>query len=140
MSIRLLGGYLNRPYTFHLQVNTADLIRNVHTEVSNVFNQSVIPLATLTSEAMVVIALLTLIVAADPLAASITFVLGGSVVYGLSSLLRGRLVRTGKKIQSAGARFTQYIQEGLGGIKEIKVFGRETFFISAFSEQMNQYA
>src|SRR3989442_7416032 len=54
LSKRLLRAYLDRPYTFHLQRNTAELLKNVTDEVHAACHNVLVPLLLLISEAMVI--------------------------------------------------------------------------------------
>lgn len=139
LSTKLLSSYMHRPYTFHLQANTAQLLRNTTTDVSNVFSLSVMPLMTLVSEGLVVFALFALIIIIDPMVAVSSSCFGGFVAYFFYRLLRGRLARIGEEIQDSGGKSTQFAQEGLGGIKEIKVLSREAYFQSAFLSHISKY-
>ncbi|MBU1656491.1 MAG: ABC transporter ATP-binding protein/permease [Gammaproteobacteria bacterium] len=133
LSVKLMSGYLRRPYTFHLQINTAQLIRNVTGEVSSMLYQVLIPTLILLSEGMVIIGLFTLIVVMDPLAAFVALSAGSAFVWLFYRTFRERLATIGSDLQVDAARLIQYAQEGLGGIKEIKVLCREAFFEEGFA-------
>lgn len=139
LSIKMLSAYLHRPYTFHLEVNTANLIRDVTTEVANVLNQIMIPMVALITECLVVTALFVLIVLIDPAVALFSFCFGGTVIFLFFFILRKRLAKIGIEIQFDSGKMIQYAQEGLGGIKEIKILGRERFFQNAFSKHVLSY-
>ena len=57
---QLFQEYLGAPYTFHLQRNTATLIRNVDAEVRLLFKQVLIPLVMLITELTVITGLVIL--------------------------------------------------------------------------------
>jgi len=140
MSTRLLASYLNRPYSFHLQHNTAQLIRNVTTEVGTVYYFTLVPILTLVSECLVVLALFLLIVIVDPNAAIALLVVGGILVYSFYRSFKDRMLQIGTQLQHSSGMMIQCAQEGLGGVKEIKVMGREVFFESTFARQVERYA
>jgi ABC-type multidrug transport system fused ATPase/permease subunit len=139
LSTKLLSSYLGRPYTFHLQANSAQLLRTVTTDVGNVYYLSMTPLMGLISESLVTFAVFILIVAIDPAAAIFSLCIGGVMLICFYRLLRGRMARIGRDIQTSGGKMMQYAQEGLGGIKEIKVLSREVYFQAAFSKQIGKY-
>lgn len=139
LSTKLLSSYLYRPYTFHLQVNTANLIRDVTIDVGNVLNQIMIPMVVWISECLVAAALFALIVSIDPVAALFSFGFGGAVLFLFFRVMRERLSRIGAQIQDDFGMMIQYAQEGLGGIKEIKILGRERFFLNAYSKHLLRY-
>jgi ATP-binding cassette subfamily C protein len=140
MSTRLLASYLNRPYSFHLQNNTAQLIRNVTTEVGTIYYFTLVPIVSLVSECLVVLALFLLIVFVDPNTAIVLSILGGILVYSFYRSFKDRMLQIGTQLQHSSGKMIQCAQEGLGGVKEIKVMGREAFFEDTFSQQVAKYA
>jgi ATP-binding cassette subfamily C protein len=140
LSTALISSYLHRPYTFHLQVNTAQLIRNATTEVNSVFYYVFVPIGTLVTECLVVSALFLLIVFIDPIAALILTLAGGSLLYAFYWIFRDRMFQIGQHLQDSSGKMIQYAQEGLGGVKEIKVMGREEYFKNAFSVHVEKYS
>jgi ATP-binding cassette subfamily C protein len=140
LSTSLIGSYLARPYAFHLQVNTAQIIRNVTTEVGTIYYFTLVPLVTLIAESLVVLALCLLLLLVDPSAALALGTFGGLLVFSFYRLLRGRMVAIGQLLQESSGRMVQVAQEGLGAIKEVKVMGRESFFRDAFSSAVGDYA
>jgi ATP-binding cassette, subfamily B, bacterial PglK len=131
---RLLAGYMSQPYSFFLNRNTAELGKNILTEARNVVTGIVKPATQLVSSGLVTIAILGLLVIVDPLVAlAIAGVLGGaySVVYFAA---RRRLSEIGHQQVEANAEKYKAAGEGLSGIKDLKVLGRELTFLRRFSK------
>jgi len=137
LSKALLSSYLRRPYAFHLQTNTAHLIRNVTSEMISVFNFTLAPVGTLMAECLVVLALFALVLWVDPRTALALTACGGLLVFGFYRVFRQRIYQIGKDAQASTGRMMQQAQEGLGGIKEIQVMGREEFFEQAFARDVD---
>jgi ABC-type multidrug transport system fused ATPase/permease subunit len=132
LSRQLFDGYLRQPYTFHLQRNSAQLIRNVVNETSQLSHVATIPLLTLISESLVVLAICGLLVAIEPLGAllvTVTIGMAGLVFHRLTSR---RLLRWGEARQHHEGMRLQHLQQGLGGVKDVKVLGREAQFLARF--------
>ena len=136
---RLMGSYLNRPYAYHLQVNSAQLIRNVSTEVGTVLYYVLVPAASLLAEAFVIGSLLLLLVALDPVIAGFFLASGAVVLVLFYRTFRERNYRIGKDLQDSSADMIRHAKEGFGGIKEIKVMGRESFFEASFGVHVATY-
>ena len=80
LSSRLFKEYLTKPYTFHLQRNTADLLRNVNGEVSRVFQGIIMSSFQLFTEILVITCILVLLLISSPVATiTASILLGGSV-------------------------------------------------------------
>ncbi|PEJ58450.1 ABC transporter [Bacillus sp. AFS002410] len=134
LSSKLLREYLIKPYTFHLQRNTADLLRNVNAEVPKVFQGIVISLFQLITEILVTICILALLLITSPIATlTASLLLGGSVLLFLK-FFRKKISYLGKEQQKVGGLMIKWVNQGLGASKEVKVSGKENFFIKSYSE------
>ena len=139
MSNRLFKGYLYKPYTFHLQKNSAELIRNIISEVGllSTVLQSVLMVI---SEILIFTGILILLLIVEPAGAILVFTvfsISGFIYYGL---IRGHLLDWGQARQLHEGLKLQHLQQGLGGIKDIKILGREQEFISEFKFHNNRSA
>ncbi|MFP4285662.1 MAG: ABC transporter ATP-binding protein [Desulfovermiculus sp.] len=140
LSCRLFKGYLGRPYAWFLNRHSADLGKSVLSEVQQVINNVVIPFMQLLAHGAVVLFLIILLLLVDPVLALVAaLVLGGA--YALIYLtIRRYLSRIGSDRVLANKERFQVAQEALGGIKEVKVFGREMPFFTRFVNPSRRFA
>lgn len=133
LSRRLLENYMYRPYVFFLNENTARLGRNILSETGNVINGLLIPGIQMVARAVVLLFIIALLIAINPvLALVLAFSLGA--VYGVIYLFMHRkLERIGKERVEANAMRFKTANEAFGGIKAIKLVGGEETFIKRFS-------
>lgn len=132
LSQRLYQIYIRQPYAFHLQRNSAQLIRNVVTEV-NLFTFSVmLPAMVLLTECLVLIGLCVLLLAFEPLGSAIVLGSLGLAAWAFYHFTRTRLKRWGKERQHHDGLRLQHLQQGLGGVKDVKLLGREADFLEQF--------
>jgi ABC-type multidrug transport system fused ATPase/permease subunit len=131
LSQRLFAHYLRQPYIFHLQHNSAQLIRNIVVEV-NVFTNALQALMVLSTEFLVIGGVAALLVLVEPLATLMALgTLGfGAILFYL--LVRKRLSHLGKERQHHDGKRIQLVQEGLGSAKEIRLLGRESDFLEQY--------
>jgi ATP-binding cassette, subfamily B, bacterial PglK len=137
---RLVQGYLHQPYSWFLNRHSADLGKNILSEVSAVINGGMTPLMTLMAQSMVALALLVLLLVVDPkLALSVGVVL--IVAYaGIFLVMSGWLKRLGEeRIYANQDRFTA-VSEAFGAVKEVKVGGLEQSYIQRFAKPAEIYA
>lgn len=140
LSNQLLASYLSQPYTFHLQRNTAEMVKNTTVEVSHVVTGVLVPALILLAEGIVFLFVLALVASVEPLIAAATFLLAGGVAIGFAQIVKPLLTRYGQQRSvSAGSRI-QWVNQALGSIKETKLLGREAFFVRMFHESMAAYA
>lgn len=132
LSQRLFIGYLRQPYTFHLQRNSANLIRNVVNEVTVLTLTGLMYAMMFLTEFLVLIGISILLFVVEPLGALLvisTLCLAG---WGFSRLTHSYILRWGKARQYHDGLRIQHLQQGLGGVKDVKLLGRESDFIAQY--------
>ncbi|GAB4284183.1 MAG: ABC transporter ATP-binding protein [Oscillatoriaceae cyanobacterium] len=132
LSSRLFRAYLYSPYTFHLQRNTAELIRNLSIETSLFFVNVLAPGLLAFTELTILACIGLFLWLMEP----VTFLMAGGVI-GLATasfyrVVRLKLSQLGKYREYHQGQGIQTINQGLGGIKEAKVLGREQFFLNVY--------
>ena len=130
---RLLINYVNRPYQFFLNRNSADLGKNVLNEVAIVVTGVLVPGMLILSRSTVALALVAGLFIVNPKLAAIMFAVVGGVYLFVYLLSKRKIVRIGKaRVEAQGAQY-RLASELFGGIKDIKVLGAESDFIDRFS-------
>lgn len=140
LSQRLFAVYLSQPYTFHLQRNSAQLIRNVINEVSMITGNAILPVMMLLTEGLVLIGLCMLLIAVEPQGALIVVSVLGAAAWGFHRLTYSSIEHWGKARQYHEGLRMQHLQQGLGGAKDIKMFGREADFLQQYRIHNSQSA
>ncbi len=135
LSRRLFKEYLTKPYTFHLQRNTAELLRNVNSEVSRVFNGIIISGFQLFTELLVTTFILLLLLVTAPIATITASILLGGSVFLFFRFFRKKISYMGAEQQKLSSSMIKWVNQGLGASKEVKVSGREDFFINAYTNK-----
>ncbi|RDW22486.1 ABC transporter ATP-binding protein [Oceanobacillus arenosus] len=135
LSRDLFQEYLTKPYTFHLQRNTADLLRNVNNEVPRVFQGIVISGFQLLTEILVIICISVLLFVTAPIAMITASILLGGSVFLFFKLQRNKIDQLGVEQQKVSSAMIKWVNQGLGASKEVKVSGKEAFFIKSYKEQ-----
>jgi len=142
LTTKMFSRYLFERYEFHLQRNSAELIKNLTAEVGRVVNGGIMSSITIISGVITVMAILTLLVFVNPFVAIIVCtVLGGSyaLVYWAIKI---KMAWMGVEMTRLMSERMRYYNEALGGVKELSVLGREHLYIDKFlkvSEKMVKY-
>jgi ABC-type multidrug transport system fused ATPase/permease subunit len=123
--------YMFQPYSFHTSVNSSILIRNLQTEVSY-FSTFCQALLNVVIEGAMLTGIIVTLVFIEPVGA-----LSVGVFFGLSSYIffffsKKKMKRWGKIRQELDGYNSKLIIEGLGGIKNIKILGKEPYFTTNF--------
>lgn len=139
VSKRLFSGYLNQPWTFHLQRNSAQLLRNTTTEVSNLSNviQSCLTIAT---EGSVLVGLTALLLVVEPVGSSVVIGALGVAAWLFHASTRSWLLAWGEARHRHDGYRLQHLQQGLGGVKDAKLLGREENFLAQFDRHNQEVA
>lgn len=132
ISQRLFTVYLRQPYTFHLQRNSAQLIRNVTGEVNIFTFNTMLPGMSLLTEALVLIGLCSLLLIVEPIGALVVLPVLGVAGWGFHRLTHERVTRWGKVRQHHEGLRIQHLQQGLGSAKDVKLLGREADFLEQY--------
>ena len=135
ISQRLLKAYLDSPYTFHLQHNSADLIRNTTGEVGQVFANIITPSLLLLAEVIVLIFITLVLITFEPISSAIAALSLFLATFIFNKLIRKQVNKQGLVRQQRAGKLLQCVTQSLGGIKETKVLGREDFFVEAYKKE-----
>jgi ABC-type multidrug transport system fused ATPase/permease subunit len=140
LSRKLLVKYLGQPYLFFLNRNSAELSKNMFSEVGRVVVGVLTPLLRVMAVSIVAICITVLLVMTDPfLAVAIVVVLGGAYA-AVFLVVRKKVSRIGEEATELSGKRYQAASEAFGSIKELKLSGRESLFIERYSEPSHQLA
>jgi len=131
LSQKLFSVYLYQPYIFHLQRNSAQLVRNVLGEVSQI-QAAVTQLMTLFTELGIILGISVLLVATEPVGSISIFVFLGSVSWLSNKLTKYKIVQWGAERLHYDGQTNQHLMQGLSGVKAVKIYGREEAFLKIF--------
>ena len=134
LSGRLIDCYLKKPYTYHLDKNSAEMIRSIMLD-SERFFQMLLTMFSVFSEVMVSALLCIYLLIVDWMI-TVSVVLILLVFSGLYLLIfHGRTKENGKISQYNDGKMHQAINHALGAVKDIKILHREKFFVNAFTKR-----
>lgn len=131
ISSKLFFGYLTSPYAFHQKYNPAELVRNITKEVEEI-RSLLRGCMYVCRESLVLFSVVILLVLIEPLITISIFALLGGAGIGFYLFVRRNLIKKGKSAQINRGLQLKIINQGLGGIKFIKVHGIEHFVHNNF--------
>jgi ATP-binding cassette, subfamily B, bacterial PglK len=127
---RLLNAYLAVPYTFHLNKNTASLIKNILIETSTFTGACILPLLKAAVNFIILLFLLLL-----------AMIMGILLpIFVLFNLLGKKFKRWGKIKSESKQKMICILNHGLGGLKETRVIGCESYFQEQMAREAQQFA
>ncbi|MEK7295428.1 MAG: ABC transporter ATP-binding protein, partial [Actinomycetota bacterium] len=127
--------YLRQPYSFHLHRNSSMLIRNSQNSSALMFG-IIDPLLNILADSLVTLGLFVLLLILEPRGTIVTI-----IVFGLSAALfrrftNQRIRRWGEAQNFHKGMILQHLQQGFGGVKDVKVLGRENHFVTEYAEHL----
>lgn len=128
---RLFDTYLAQPWHFHLQHNSAELMRNVTSEVV-VFANAIVALMNSGIDLIMLVCLAALLVFVQPVGALVAMATLGVATWVLQRFTRPLLSRMGRMRLEHSSLRSLHLSQGLGGIKDIKVRNAEPVFSRRF--------
>jgi ABC-type multidrug transport system fused ATPase/permease subunit len=136
LSRRLLAAYLAAPYAFHFRHNSAGLIHRVTAAVHSVFRGVLGSLVNVACEALVVAGIVAILALTAPGVTLVAVVVVGGLLLLPLLLSRHATARWGRAVARLDGETLQTLQQSLGGVKEVKLTGRESFFLAQFDERV----
>ncbi len=139
ISRRLMSRYIYKPYVFFLDKNSADLGKNILSEVQQVVNGVMFPVMYTASKAIVSLLIIILLFITDPLLAlTVISVLGGAYTVIFRTVKR-RMETSGRLRFEKNLLKYKSVSEAFGGIKQLKLMGCEEVFLNRFSRPTSEY-
>jgi ATP-binding cassette, subfamily B, bacterial PglK len=128
MRIKLMSAYQNLPYEEYLQRNSSEYVYSIE-HLSAQFSQTVLQsFLRLTSESVVVIAILIFLAFNSILALGVLIVLFGFSMFIYDYFFKHRVKGYGENANIQSTKIVKGVHEGIEGLKEIRVLGKESYF------------
>ena len=127
----LMKNFVRREYEYYLDAETAVIQRSITADVSNMY-ALIMAVLQIASEMIVALFLVIALAMQDPVMTVIIAVLLVATLVVIKKIVKPIMNRTGKENQDFGASMFAWISQTVQGIKEIKVAGREQYFIGEY--------
>lgn len=128
---RLINTYLVQPYAFFLRKNTSELIRSVKTDTIG-FYQALYNFMMIISSGLISLCLIGYLAATNLIITLVVVVVVAVCALTLLRSFQKKSKDLGKETQNADARIIQSLQQAFDGIKEIKIYHKEDYFLEDF--------
>lgn len=135
----LMREYLFKPYLFHLNHNTATILRNVNSSGAIIFSNMYVSAFQLLTEIVTGFVIWSMLLLIDPFTATIAAGFMVLILYSIIKAFRKKISEQGKKQNQYSAAYLKWVNQGLGAIKETKVLRKESYFLQAFSKAYEEY-
>jgi len=132
LATRLLEKYLRQRYIFYLNTNTSTLSNKILGQVDRFVNSALLSSLQLISGAVISLCIIVLLVALNPLLALLVSLVLGCAYLFIFAVIRKYIIRKGREQVKYDTLKYKYINEAFGGVKDIKILGKEKVFVELF--------
>lgn len=129
---RLFKAYMTAPYTFYISRNSAELLRNVTTEVKRIIEKTLLPFLELILNVVMFVFILTTLIVLEPLISLVTIILLGGGGYLFLRYTQKKTTDFGRIDKDQRKLMNKAVLQGLGGFKDARVLGRESIFLDQY--------
>lgn len=137
-SRRMMINFMQRPYEYYLNADTAVIQRNITSDVNNMYGL-ILSLLQLTSEVIVFVCLVTVSILKDVWMTLTVSSLLIIVLLIIKCILKPIMRRAGEENQEYYSGLFKWIEQSVMGIKEIKIAAKENYFINEYAKCGNGY-
>ncbi len=136
----LMRNYLLKPYLYHLNHNTATILRNVNSSGEVIFANIYVSLFQLLTEIVTIGFIWIMISLIDLFTATIAAGFLLVILYFILRIFRKKIADIGEKQTQFSAVYLKWVNQGLGAIKETKILRKESYFLKKFSNAYEMYS
>jgi ABC-type multidrug transport system fused ATPase/permease subunit len=133
VSSRLMKCYVEQDYLYHVEHNVAELSRNVGSDVTSFFSL-VQACMNFISEVITVSFILVYLLMIDWMTTLLMVAVLGVFMCVVYRILKYYQIKAGEAARRSAGNVNKWVLQTFGGIKEIKAFNRERYFLNKYDE------
>lgn len=139
LNVKMLSSYMKQPYTFFLRINSAEIIRGVNSDITNV--ASVLDgYSSIFSEGLTCLVIGIFLICMSPFMALSLLAVAGITALVIIMGFKGITGRCGEQTREAFAEKFKHMNQAVNGIKEISVAHRKPYFVQQFADSAQKAA
>lgn len=140
LSSRLFRLYLAAPYVFHLERNSASLLRNITNVIDALALAVFRPIVTTASELLMATTIMGFLLWFSPLVTVLCAATLGITTMFYLRFTKRPLQRYGREAQAENGRLLKLATQTFSGVKMVKAFGRESYFSESYMESCRRFS
>ncbi|MGL5259887.1 MAG: ABC transporter ATP-binding protein [Lachnospiraceae bacterium] len=132
-SRRMMINFMQRPYEYYLNADTAVIQRNITSDVNNMYGL-ILSALQLASECVVFVCIVGVLFAMDAMMIIVITALLVFVLFIIKVILKPIMIKAGQDNQKYYSGLFKWIEQSVMGIKEIKIANKERHFIHEYAK------
>lgn len=129
---RIFRAYMTAPYIFYINRNSAELLRNVTSEVGKIISGTLMPFLDLVLNACMFVFILGTLLFFEPLITLVAIVVLGGGGYFFLQYTKEKTKEYGKDNREARSEKNKAVLQGLNGFKDARILNREESFLDHY--------
>lgn len=138
ISLQLIRYYVKQPYSYHLNINTSEMVRIVTQDASNC-SSFLTNIFFILTEFIVVVLVIGFLFYINKIVTTVLVILFVFLFVAIFKGLKPKIKVFAKNNQKYHAGMIKWIQQSLGAIKDIKILQKEQFFINKYYDSSIKY-
>lgn len=139
LACRMMRYYMTQPYIRLREQNSSDLIRNITADSNRCF-VVILNLLQMTSEILISIVLVALLLVTDPVITVLVVALMCASMFIVLKVVKRKVSVLGEQDRYYEAKMNKCVLEAFGGVKEVKITHSEKFFMDDYYFKSTRYA
>ncbi len=136
----LMSSYQSLSYVEYISRNSAEYVYSIQQLTNQYANHVVMPLLRMISDGIVVFLVIIFLAWQSTTALILLVSLLAIIMFLYDVLFRRKMSNYGEQINRASEATIQGVNEGIEGLKEIRILGKEQYFYQAVSKEANKQA
>jgi len=140
VSRRLLASYLAKDQVVLLNRNSAEMGKNILSEVDRLVGSALLPAITLVSRITLAVCIVLILLMIEPILALFLAIVLGGVYVAIYLIIKRRLASVGDAAMEGNRARFQAIAEVFAALRELRLYGRVSNFVQRFDAPALAYA
>ncbi len=125
--------FIEKPYPFFFQKNSAEVITIINSAI-RIIDKVWLPLMWIISELVILTVVFIFLVWANPFETIVIICFLGVVSFSIYNYVKKNVTKWSREAQEDLFLTHKWLNQGFHGIKEVKTFSRENFFLTSFQK------
>lgn len=139
LSLNIYRRTLYQSYDIHYSRNSSDIIDGISNKTNNIIYNGLIPLLTIVSSIFIVLPIVIALIIFEPQIALGTFIGIGLIYTLIINVTKKKLLINGKIIAKESINVIKSLQEGLGGIRDVLIYGTQERYCEEYRKSDQSY-
>jgi ATP-binding cassette, subfamily B, bacterial PglK len=132
LSIDIYRRTLYQDYSIHTSRNSSEIINSIISKTNTVTGGILVPLLNLVSSVFIMLGIIGIVSIINVQVASITFSIFASLYWIITFFTKKTLQKNSQLIADQSTQRVKYLQEGLGGIRDVLIDGTQEFYCQLY--------